>query len=116
MKRIIFSVLVSLYCSSLAVMAQSGTGAIVGTAQDATGGVLPGVTIVLLNPGTVGGDQRTVTDERGGYQFNRLVPATYGVRAELTGFRPVVRENIMVNANVTSRVDVKLEVGSTAEE
>ena len=80
MKRTTLAVLL-LHFGSLAAIAQSGTGAITGTAQDATGGVLPGVTIVLLNPGTVGGDQRTVTDERGGYQFNRLVPATYGVRA-----------------------------------
>ena len=62
------------------------------------------MTITLASPGTVGGNQTTVTDDRGGYQFIRLVPPS-AVRAELQGFRTVVREKIVVNADVTARVD-----------
>jgi hypothetical protein len=100
---------------SVAAIAQSGTGAISGTAEDATGAVLPGVTITLVNPGTVGGNQQVVTDARGAYQFNRLVPGTYGVKAELQGFQIALRENVVVNADVTARVDMRMEVGTTAE-
>ena len=38
------------------------------------GAVMPGVTVTLANPGTIGGNQVTVTDTRGAYQFPRLVP------------------------------------------
>src|SRR5713226_761763 len=78
-----------------------GVGAIGGNVTDASGGVLPGVTVTLNNAqGSVGGRQVTSTDERGTYQFLRLVPGTYGVRAELQGFRPAEQRNIIVNADV----------------
>ena len=81
-------------CSALPAAAQ-GVGAIGGLIDDNSGAILPGVTVTLSNPrGTIGGNQTTVTDERGAFQFLRLVPGTYTVRAELQGFRPAVQENI----------------------
>src|SRR5712692_5528978 len=96
------------------VLAQ-GVGALGGTVADASGAVLPGVTVSLLNPGLIGGTQTTVTDERGAYLFTRLVPGRYNVKAELSGFRPVVQENIVVNADATARADLKLELGNVQE-
>lgn len=92
-------------------------GAIRGTVQDTSGAVLPGVTVVLANPGVIGGNQQAVTDERGAYQFTNLVPsATYAIRAELTGFRPVSVDRIVVNASVTVRADLSMQLGQVAEE
>lgn len=95
--------------------AQFGVGTIGGTATDGSGGVLPGVTVTLSNPGVIGGDQTAVTDADGSYQFARLVPGTYTIKGELQGFRSFVQEKIGVNADRTSRVDLKLEVGNVAE-
>ena len=92
-----------------------GVGALGGTVTDSSGAVLPGVTMSLLNPGTIGGTQQTVTDERGVYLFTRLVPGRYNVRGELSGFRPVVQENIVVNADATARADLRLELGNVQE-
>jgi hypothetical protein len=97
------------------VFAQN-VGAIAGTIVDSTGAVLPGVTVVLSNPGTIGASQQAVTDDRGDYQFTRLVPnGTYSVKAELEGFRAAVRDNVVVNAEVTARVDLTLEVGVVSD-
>src|SRR5439155_6482845 len=101
-------------CVSPLALAQ-GVGALGGTVADTSGAVLPGVTVSLLNPGLIGGTQQTVTDERGAYLFTRLVPGRYNVRAELLGFRPVVQESIVVNADVTARADLKLELGNVEE-
>jgi hypothetical protein len=93
-----------------------GVGAIGGTVSDASGGVMPGVTVTLNNAqGTVGGRQVATTDERGLYQFLRLVPGTYSVLAELQGFRPAEQRNIIVNADITARADLKLEIGALSE-
>ena len=92
-----------------------GVGAIGGMVTDSSGGVLPGVTVALSNPGVIGGNQQTVTDARGSYQFLRLVPGTYSVKAELAGFKATTQPNIIVNADVTSRADLKLEVGNLEE-
>ncbi|MGE3512957.1 MAG: carboxypeptidase regulatory-like domain-containing protein, partial [Vicinamibacterales bacterium] len=92
-----------------------GVGAIGGTVLDASGAVLPGVSVTLSNPGTIGGSQETVTDDRGTYQFSRLVPGRYSVRGQLAGFRPFVLENIIVNADATARADLRLELGDVSE-
>lgn len=96
-------------------MAQQATGTIGGTVLDSSGGVMPGVSVTLSSPGIVGGKQSTVTDERGTYQFLRLVPARYTIGTELQGFRSAVREDILVNADVTVRVDFTIEVGGVEE-
>ncbi len=93
-----------------------GVGAIAGTVTDASGAVLPGATVTLTSAqGTVGGNQEALTDERGGYQFLRLVPGTYSVRAVLQGFRPFTQAGIIVNSDQTSRADARLEIGSMEE-
>jgi hypothetical protein len=113
--RIGVLVLLSWACSALPAAAQ-GFGATGGTIMDSSSGVLPGVAVTLSSAqGTVGSNQQTTSDERGTYQFLRLVPGTYIVRAELQGFRPAEQRNIVVNADVTARADLKMEIGTMAE-
>jgi hypothetical protein len=95
--------------------AQGGFGAVSGTAVDASGAVLPGVTVTASNPGTIGGNQVAITDARGTYQFPRLVPGRYSVKGELVGFRAYIVENVVVNAQATSRADLLLQVDSVQE-
>ncbi len=93
-----------------------GVGAIGGTITDASGAVLPGVSVNLSNPaGTIGANQTATTDERGTYQFIRLVPGSYRVRAELQGFRPAAQESVVVAADATTRVDLQLQIGALEE-
>ncbi len=99
---------------SLPALAQ-GVGGIGGIVTDESGGLLPGVTVTLSSPGVIGGNQTTVTDAQGAYQFTRLVAGRYSVKAELQGFRTVIQANVDVNADRTSRVDLRLAVGSLVE-
>src|SRR5438128_3818742 len=99
---------------SLPAVAQ-GVGAIGGVVADESGAVLPGATVTLSSPGTIGGNQTTVSDAQGAYQFTRLVPGRYSVKAELQGFRATIQENIDVNADKTSRADLKLAIGAVEE-
>jgi hypothetical protein len=104
-------------CRPAMAAAQLGTGTINGIVQDSSGAVIPGATVSLLNPGVVGGNQETVADDRGAYQFVRLVPsATYSVRAALAGFRPALRQHVVINADVNVRVDLTMEVGGLTDE
>jgi hypothetical protein len=104
-------------CAGVALPAAAqGVGAIGGTIVDQSGAVLPGVTLTLVNAGIIGGNQSAVSDGRGTYQFTRLAPGRYAVRAELQGFRPVERPDVIVNADATARIDLKLEVGTLSEQ
>jgi hypothetical protein len=108
-------VLLVLACSALPARAQ-GTGEIGGRVVDGTDAVLPGATVTLISAeGIVGGNQETVSDDRGAYSFTRLSPGIYSVRAQLAGFRTVTQPNIRVNADQTSRADLKLDVSAVEE-
>ena len=61
-----------------------------GTAKDSSGAVLPGVTITLQSAEALG-QFSAVSDDRGEYRVTNVPPATYEIRAELTGFQTVVR-------------------------
>src|SRR5678815_5628653 len=113
-ERTLGIILLSL-CMSQSAMAQGNFGSIGGTATDSSGAILPGVTVTLSNPGTIGGSQTVVTDVRGAYQFPRLVPGRYSVKGELAGFRPVVVDQIVVNAQATARADLMLSLGDLQE-
>src|SRR5947208_12448903 len=109
---VLFSVLLFSVSSAMA----QGVGAIGGTVMDSSGAVLPGATIQLSSAqGTVGSNQETATDARGTYQFIRLVPGTYIVKATMQGFRPAEQRNIAVVSDQTARADLTLPIGQLEE-
>ena len=93
-------------------MAQQ-TGALAGTVRDAQGGVLPGVTVTAT--GGTAAPRSAVTNEQGLYQLSGLTPGTYSVAFELTGFSGQKQEEVLVQVNRTTRVDVELGVGTLQE-
>ncbi len=91
------------------------TGSIAGTVTDASGAVLPGVTVTLSGDRLIGGPQTQVSDTNGTYRFDRLVPGTYGVKMELQGFRSVDRPDVRISAAFVATINGKMEVGSLSE-
>src|SRR5437868_12669977 len=65
---------------------QSNNASVGGTVADATGALIPGVTVSATNTGT-GIASTTVSNESGAYSFPALQPGTYRVSAELPGFQ-----------------------------
>jgi len=65
--------------------AQRTTGDLQGVVRDASGGVLPGVTVSVSGP-NIPRAQTTVTSETGSYRIGNLPPGTYNLSFELTGF------------------------------
>jgi hypothetical protein len=111
----IFAVLLSL-SSAVPTMAQAA-GAIAGTVTDTSGAVVPGANVTLTNPqGSLGGNQTTVTNDRGGYAFIQLVPGTYVIKVDVQGFQPAEVQGIVVNTDTTARADIKLQVGAVQGE
>src|SRR5262245_31076378 len=94
--------------------AQDFRGSIAGTVIDASGGVLPGVTIVVKNVDT-GVAQETITDDKGLYAVLYLNPGTYSVSAELQGFKRVTRAGNDVRVGEVLRVDLTMAPGAIEE-
>ncbi len=93
--------------------AQKTTGDITGTVTDATGGVLPGVT-VTARCGATGATRAVTTDQAGGYSVPELTVCVYKVTAEIAGFKTINRD-VQVAVNTVTKADFRLEVGTQAE-
>jgi outer membrane receptor protein involved in Fe transport len=86
-----------------------------GIITDATGGVLPGVTVTLKNADT-GFNRSTVTGADGRYSFNAVPPTgKWSLSAELQGFAPQHREGLEFLANTKPEISFQLSVGSLQE-
>src|SRR5580765_1171799 len=90
------------------------TGAINGKVSDATGGVMPGVTVTISSP-SMQGVRTAVTNEEGSYRFPAIPPGDYKMTYELEGFSTVVREGIRVGLGFTATVNTELKVASLTE-
>jgi outer membrane receptor protein involved in Fe transport len=95
------------------LMAQT-TGRIEGRIVDASGGVLPGVTVVVTSP-NLAGTRTAVTDAAGRFRLPGLPAGTYRVKAELAGFTTVEHPDIRVGLDSTAGVDVTLKPASVSE-
>jgi len=94
--------------------AQSGS-AIAGTVRDASGAVIPGVTVEAASPALIEKLRVAVTDEAGRFTIVNLRPGTYAVTFTLPGFSTVKREGIELTASFTATVNVEMRVGTLEE-
>ena len=90
------------------------TSQVFGRVTDASGGVLPGVTVTLTSPALL--EPRTaVTSESGTYEFSGLPIGVYVVKFELAGFGTLVREGLQLQSGFNAQVNGELAVGSLQE-
>ena len=113
--RFIVVALVAIFAASAATAsAQSQTGEIFGKVTDQSNAVLPGVMVtvtgpVLLQPLTA------VTSPTGTFQFPRVEIGTYSVKFELTGFKTIVREGIVVTVGFSAAVNIQMGISTVQE-
>src|SRR5438552_10929139 len=100
--------------SAVYAHAQVSAGAVLGTVSDASGALIPGVTITVTNEGT-NQSRQSITNESGSYRVEPLQAGSYTVTAELTGFRKEVRSKINVDVNARVRMDFTMQVGNVSE-
>jgi hypothetical protein len=96
------------------VGAQERFSGLTGTVSDASGAVLPGVTVAITNKQT-GKVFTAVTDANGVYRVLDLEPGRYTVKFELSGFaaREIPDINLLLGKTLT--VDSSLSVGGMQE-
>jgi hypothetical protein len=93
--------------------AQEARGTIAGTVRDASKGVIPGASVTITNV-AMGTTVPVTTNDVGWFQAPYLIPGTYRLEVELSGFKKFGRE-IEVRVNDRLEVDVVLEIGQSTE-
>jgi hypothetical protein len=107
-------VLGALLLTATAATAQTITGTITGIVKDSSGGVLPGVTITMIQLET-NRVQTAVSDAEGRYTSAPLPLGTYRLEASLSGFKSAAKSGITLNVDDVARIDFALDVGSVQE-
>jgi hypothetical protein len=97
------------------VFAQNtNSGDIRGTVTDATGAIVPGVTVTLLNSDT-GITKELSTNSAGLYDAVSILPGHYTITFSKEGFQKVIRSGITLEVGAIG-VDAQLSVGGTQQQ
>ena len=88
---------------------------ITGVVKDASGAVLPGVTVEAASPALIEKVRSVATDGTGQYRVENLRPGAYTVTFSLSGFSTVKRDGIELRGTFTATVNADMTVGNVAE-
>ena len=107
-------------CAALAVIlllpaAAFAQAAITGVVKDASGAVLPGVTVEAASSVLIEKVRSVVTDDTGQYRIENLRPGAYSVTFTLPGFNKVQREGIELKGDFVATVNADMRVGNLEE-
>ncbi len=113
--KFLLAVLSVCLVAAVTVAAQtSATATITGTITDATGAVIAGAEVELLDTAT-NLSQKIATGADGHYSFPRVLPGVYKVTVTAKGFRQAVVPSLKIEIAKAYTVDLSLEVGAVGE-
>jgi len=118
MKKNLSFILFVLFLSLVLIspgLAQRQTGSLEGKVSDPENSPLPGVTVTISSPSLLG-TREFVTTDTGHFRFVALSPGTYAVKCELSGFKILIREDLIVSVGKTATVELTLEPSTIEEE
>jgi hypothetical protein len=95
-------------------LAQTNTGAIVGTVTDTSSAVVPNAKVTVRNMDT-NLTVKTTTDGSGNFVVTPVLVGRYSVSVEASGFKAEVRSGVTVDVQARVRADFVLQVGAVAE-
>jgi peptidyl-prolyl cis-trans isomerase A (cyclophilin A) len=93
------------------IAGQLRSGEIAGRVVDADEKPIPGVTITI-HPASGAPLPGAQTQRDGAFRVSQLAPGTYRVKASITGFITVVREDLSVTADARTQLTLTMAVGA----
>jgi hypothetical protein len=110
MPRGLLMFLVALLLNATYATAQVERASINGTVKDSSDAVVPGAAVTARNVETNVPSQ-TVTDAQGMYVIAALIPGTYAIDVEISGFQKTSRK-VVLEVGQRARIDFTLTVGT----
>ena len=102
-------------CLPVLLTAQETRGTILGRVLDSSGAAVPGVAVRATNAAT-NVTVSTKSNAEGNYEIPYLLPGTYKLTAELTGFKSFIREGIELRIADRLAIPITLQVGDVTEQ
>jgi hypothetical protein len=110
-------VVLSLLCGLCvpSAFSQAVYGSILGTVTDPSGAAVNGAKVTVTSQ-TKNVSFDATTNESGNYSVTHLIPDTYSIKVEGSGFKVLEFRDIVVSADAAKRVDGQFQLGSTSEQ
>jgi len=90
------------------------TGRLTGTVTNASGAAVPQANVTIKNTAS-GMSQSVITDAAGGFSVPNLIPGTYSVSVEVTGYRRLTQDSVQVTVGQPVNITLGMQAGSTSE-
>jgi hypothetical protein len=113
-RTVLLAVAVSFAPVAFAQTVGGTSGSITGRVTDASGAVLPGVTITISSP-SMQGLRTGLSAPDGTYRFLAVPPGDYRIGFELAGFDTLVHEGVRISLGFTATINVAMKVASVQE-
>jgi Carboxypeptidase regulatory-like domain/TonB dependent receptor len=113
-RPLFFAILLVVFITTLQCFAQTFSASITGIVTDPSGSVVQGAKVRLRNMNT-NDTRESVSNSVGLYRFDNLLPATYEITAEASGFKSYAQSNMILPANTAATVNLPLSLGGTTE-
>jgi Carboxypeptidase regulatory-like domain/TonB dependent receptor-like, beta-barrel len=117
-KKLVVQGLAFLFCVILlhapAASGQAVFGSIIGTVTDPQGNAVVGAKVTVTST-TKSFTYDTTTNESGNYAVTHLIPDTYKVHVEATGFKSYDVPSVSVSADTSASVDAAMQVGEVTQ-
>src|SRR5262249_24639182 len=114
LQRVLQTVLVLSLCFTSPAYTQTSAASLTGNIRDATGALLPGVTLTITDSAR-NTSLSALTNDAGSYVIPVLNPGAYSITAELPGFKRFFQEGIVLQVAQVARLDITLEVGQLTQ-
>jgi hypothetical protein len=92
----------------------TGSATLRGTLKDPKGAVVPNATVTLINQANQA-ERKTSSNDEGQYVFTAVIPGTYTIKVEASGFKTVSQSGVAVETASTRALDIDLAVGLASE-
>src|SRR5262247_373519 len=113
--RVVPRILVFLACLAMMPAIARAQAVIAGTVKDASGAILPGVSVEAASPELIEKVRSAVTDGTGQYRIEDLRPGVYSVTFTLQGFQSMKREGVELTGSFIATINADLKVGTISE-
>jgi len=100
--------------SASLLQAQVDTGSITGVITDASGAVVSGASVKLINEGT-NAELTTTAGSGGDYKFSPVRIGNYTLTASFQGFQTTTQRHVTVNVSSNVAVNFALKPGQVSE-
>jgi outer membrane receptor protein involved in Fe transport len=102
------------FVSTPAAFAQATSGTLTGQVTDPSGAVVPNATVTITDT-QHGSSVTTTTNPQGLFTRTQLANSTYNVSVSATGFQPTQQNNVVVDVDRETRINVTLQLGAASQ-